>query len=284
MILVTGANGQLGSDVCAELDRTGTPHLGIDIDTLDLTDGAAVQRFFAAHPDIEAVIHCAAYTAVDKAEDDAVCCEKVNVQATKHLAEACGSEKKMLYISSDYVFGSNDPVWLETDSPKHPQGVYAKTKLAGEEAVGAICKKYFIVRTSWVFGEKNTNFIATMLRLAKTHDMLRVVNDQVGAPTYAKHLAVLLCEMIQTDRFGVFHATNEGLCSWAELARFVFEQANRQVTVIPVTTEEYAARAPRPLNSRLSKRSLDENGFSRLPKWEDAVREYLAGQDKKSEA
>lgn len=276
MILVTGANGQLGSDVCAELERTGTPHLGIDLEQLDLTDGAAVQRFFSAHAAIDAVIHCAAYTSVDRAEDDAERCERVNVSATRHLTEACGNRIKLLYVSSDYVFGSNEPVWLETDFPKHPQGVYAKTKLAGEEAVLTGCKKYFIVRTSWVFGEKNTNFIATMLRLAETHETLRVVCDQIGAPTYAKHLAALLCEMIQTDRFGIYHATNEGLCSWAELARFVFEQAKKTVTVIPVTTKEYGASAPRPLNSRLSKRSLDANGFSRLPRWEDAVKEYLA--------
>ena len=274
MILVTGAGGQLGSDVCATLKAQNRPYLGVDVDTLDLTDEAAVQAFFANHGDITAVIHCAAYTAVDKAEDDFETCTKVNVLGTTYLASCC-SDLPFLYISSDYIFGSGGTEPLETDDRAAPQGVYAKSKYAGELAVETLCKKFYIVRTSWVFGEKGTNFIATILRLADTHDTLRVVCDQVGAPTYSRHLAALLCEMIESGKYGVYHATNEGACSWFELAQYILKAEGKSVTVLPVTTEAYGAKAPRPHNSRLSKKSLDENGFSRLPPWQDAVNEYL---------
>ena len=274
MILVTGANGQLGSDVCAILKAQNRAHLGVDVDVLDLTDEAAVQAFFADHSDITAVIHCAAYTAVDKAEDDFETCTKVNVLGTTYLASCC-ADIPFLYISSDYIFGSNGTEPLETTNPAAPQGVYAKSKYAGELAVETLCKQFYIVRTSWVFGEKDTNFIATILRLADTHDTLRVVFDQVGAPTYSRHLAALLCEMIESGKYGVYHATNEGACSWFELAQYILKAEGKSVTVLPVTTEAYGAKAPRPHNSRLSKKSLDENGFSRLPPWQDAVNEYL---------
>ena len=274
MILVTGAGGQLGSDVCATLKAQNRPYLGIDVDTLDLTDEAAVQAFFASHTNITAVIHCAAYTAVDRAQDDFEICTKVNVLGTTYLASCC-SDIPFLYISSDYIFGSDGNLPLETTDPAAPQGVYAKSKFAGELAVEALCRKFYVVRTSWVFGEKDTNFIATILRLADTHDTLRVVCDQIGAPTYSHHLAALLCEMIESGKYGVYHATNEGACSWFELAQYILKAEEKSVTVLPVTTESYAAKAPRPHNSRLSKKSLDENGFSRLPPWQDAVNEYL---------
>ena len=276
MILVTGANGQVGSDVCARLQEQNRPFLGVDIDTLDLTNEAAVNAFFDAHEEITSVIHCAAYTAVDKAEDDYERCFAVNAYGTKHLAKACGSDIELLYISSDYIFGDDGVDPLETDDEANPQGIYAKSKFMGEAAVRTLCKKHYVVRTSWVFGEQDRNFIATILRLTDTHDTLRVVCDQVGAPTYSRDLAALLCEIIESGKYGVFHATNEGACSWFELAQFALRLAGKNVTVIPVTTEEYAAKAPRPKNSRLSKRSLDEAGFSRLPTWQDAVKAYLS--------
>ena len=275
MILVTGAKGQVGSDVCALLKAQNRPFLGIDADTLDLTDEAAVRAFFDAHKEIASVIHCAAYTAVDKAEDDSERCFAVNAYGTMYLAQCCGSEIELLYLSSDYIFGDDGVDPLETDTEPHPQGIYAKSKYMGEQAV-LLCKKHYVVRTSWVFGEQDRNFIATILRLADTHDTLRVVFDQVGAPTYSRHLAALLCSMIESGKYGVYHATNEGACSWFELAQFALQLAGKEVTVLPVTTESYGAKAPRPKNSRLSKRSLDEAGFSRLPTWQDAVKEYLS--------
>ena len=276
MILVTGANGQVGADVCARLQEQNRPFLGVDIDTLDLTDEDAVNAFFDAHGEITSVIHCAAYTAVDKAEDDYERCFAVNAYGTKHLAKRCGSDIELLYISSDYIFGDDGFDELETDDEPKPRGIYAKSKCMGEAAVRTLCKKHYVVRTSWVFGEQDRNFIATILRLADTHDTLRVVFDQFGAPTYSRHLASLLCEIIESGKYGVYHATNEGECSWFELAQFALSLAGKQVTVIPVTTESYGAKAPRPKNSRLSKRSLDEAGFSRLPTWQDAVKAYLS--------
>lgn len=276
MVLVTGAAGQLGGDVCNVLKRNGKAFIPTDADTLDITDETAVRAFFELN-NISAVIHCAAYTAVDKAEDEREKCFLVNETGSRNLA-LCAGEKdaKMLYVSTDYVFSGNGQSPFETDDPKGPLNVYGESKLQGEKAVLENCKKAFIVRTSWVFGEKNTNFIATMLRLSKTHGELNVVNDQVGSPTYSKHLANLLCKMIETEKFGVYHATNEGFCSWAQLARETFLIAKKSTKVNPVKSEEYKTRAKRPLNSRLSKASLDLAGFVRLPPWEEAVREYLS--------
>lgn len=276
MILVTGANGQLGGDVCEILKSKGLDFLATDADTLDLTDSAAVERFFSSN-NFSAVIHCAAYTAVDKAEENAIDCLKVNSQATETIAYLCGKKDiALIYISTDYVFSGKGEKPFETDDLKAPLSIYGKTKYLGEVAVKTFCKKFFIVRTSWVFGEKNTNFIHTMLKLSKTHESVRVVCDQIGSPTYSKHLAKLLCQMVQTQKYGIYHATNEGFCSWAQLAQDVFSKAKKETAVIAVSSEEYVTKAKRPLNSRLSKKSLDENGFERLPKWEDAVSEYLS--------
>ncbi len=275
MILVTGANGQLGSDVCDRLALLSLPYIGVDVDTLDLTDSAAVTAFFDMHTEIDSVIHCAAYTAVDRAEEEPERCFAVNRDATAHLASCCGDKIKLLYVSTDYVFGADGDAYSLPLDPKHPLNVYGASKSAGEDAVLHICKKHFIVRTSWVFGEQGRNFIATMLRLSETHDRLSVVCDQIGSPTYAKDLAVLLCDMIQTDRYGIYHATNENVCSWYDLAKTVFALTGKSVALQPVTTAQYAAKALRPLNSRLSKVCLDENGFSRLRPWQDAVRAYL---------
>lgn len=275
MIIVTGAKGQLGGDVCDLLTSQGVEHLGIDIADLDITNEKAVEDFFESTK-ADALIHCAAYVAVDKAEDEKEICFKVNEDGTRNLAKACKKHGiKMLYVSTDYVFsGEGDTPFLPEDE-KGPLGAYGLSKLKGEEAVKENLDRYFIVRTSWVFGEKNTNFIATMLRLAETRSELSVVADQVGSPTYAKDLAVLLCDMIKTDRYGTYHGTNEGFCSWYELAEKTFEVAGKDVKVNPVASEEYPTRAVRPKNSRLSKECLSENGFDRLPRWEDAVERYL---------
>lgn len=275
MILVTGSNGQLGSDVCRCLAEKKEEFVGIDVDTLDLTNEGKVRLFFSKNKP-SALIHCAAYTAVDKAEDERERCMSVNFKATETLAQCCKEyDCKMLYISTDYVFAGEGEKPFETGDKKSPMNVYGESKLLGEQAVLRLCEKYFIVRTSWVFGEKNTNFIYTMLNLSKTHDFVNVVSDQTGSPTYSKHLAQLICAMIQTEKYGVYHATNEGYCTWSELARLTFKLTKSNTAVIDVTSDEFSSKAKRPHNSRLSKRSLDKAGFSRLPKWEAAVEEYL---------
>lgn len=275
MIIVTGAKGQLGGDVCRELEKRGLPFEGIDVAELDITDEKAAADFFAQRK-ASALIHCAAYVAVDKAEDESEICFRVNEKGTEILAKECKKHGiKMLYVSTDYVFSGDGDTPFKPEDSKKPLGVYGMSKLRGEEAVRKHLDRYFIVRTSWVFGEKNTNFIATMLRLSETRSEISVVCDQIGSPTYANDLAVLLCDMIVSDKFGVYHGTNEGFCSWNELAEKTFEAADKKVTVKPVTSEEYPTRAVRPKNSRLSKECLTENGFNRLPPWEDAVERYL---------
>ena len=274
-ILVTGINGQLGYDVCRVLERRGIEHIGAARRDFDLTDAAAAERFVrACQPD--AVIHCSAWTAVDRAEDEPEAARAVNVRGTQALARLCRDVgARMLYLSTDYVFPGEGQRPYEPDDPTGPLNVYGLTKLQGEEALRETLEEHFIVRTSWVFGVNGSNFVKTMLRLAETHPTLRVVNDQVGSPTYTADLAELLCDMIVTERYGSYHATNEGFCSWAEFAGEIFRQAGKSVEVIPVSTEEYPTRARRPLNSRLSKDKLEQNGFRRLPDWQDALSRYL---------
>lgn len=275
MYIVSGAKGQLGSDVCDVLKTLNIPHKGIDVDELDITDKKAVEQFFKETP-ITCFIHCAAYTAVDKAESDRELCFAVNYKGTENIAKQCAKyDTKMLYISTDYVFGGMGEVPFEVNDEKAPLNVYGESKLLGENAVKEHCKKYFIIRTSWVFGEKNTNFIATMLRLAGTRDEISVVADQVGSPTYSKHLARLVCDVAQSEKYGIYHGTNEGFCSWYEFAKKVFEIKNINIRLNAVKTEQYPTPAKRPFNSRLSKKALDENGFNRLPSWEEATEEYL---------
>lgn len=275
MYIVSGAKGQLGSDVCALLKDKGILHIGVDVDCLDITDETAVADFFKKNK-ISCFIHCAAYTAVDKAESEKALCMAVNFAGTENIAKQCKRHgAKMLYISTDYVFGGSGEEPFETDSEKAPLNTYGESKLLGERAVAENCDRHFIIRTSWVFGEKNTNFIATMLRLGETRDEVSVVCDQTGSPTYSRHLARLVCDIAETEKYGTYHGTNEGFCSWAELAEKAFELSGKKVKVKHVTTDEYPTAAKRPKNSRLSKRSLDENGFDRLPRWETAVREYL---------
>lgn len=275
MIIVTGVKGQLGYDVVKELNRRNIPCRGIDIDDLDITDRKAVFAFMRAEKP-QAVIHCAAWTAVDKAEDEAEKCAAVNVGGTENIALACketGAE--MMYFSTDYVFPGDGSNAYEVDDKKAPQSVYGRTKLEGEYKVAENVDRHYIVRISWVFGVNGSNFIKTMLRLAENHTELNVVCDQVGSPTYTADLAPLVCDMISSGKYGVYHATNENYCSWAEFAAEIFRKSGKNVTVHPVPSSEYPAKAKRPLNSRLSKKSLDDAGFGRLPAWEDALDRYL---------
>ena len=274
-VLVTGVTGQLGHDCVLELEDRGIEVKGVSSRDFPLTDVEAMRRYMEAYkPSV--VIHCAAYTAVDRAEDDEERCMAVNAQGTAQLAHLCRDfHAKMVYISTDYVFPGDGTEPYEIDAPKGPQNVYGKSKLAGEEAVQQILKRFFIVRISWVFGINGRNFVRTMLRLGQTHKELTVVDDQIGSPTYTRDLAVLLADMIQTEHYGIYQATNEGFCSWAEFAAEIFRQAGMDVKVTPVPSSAYPTRAVRPHNSRLSKTSLTKAGFSLLPRWQDAIGRYL---------
>ena len=298
-VLVTGVGGQLGHDVMNELFKRGIEGVGSDISpvysgikdgsavvsmpyvSLDITDQQAVKSVISEiRPD--AVVHCAAWTAVDLAEDEENK-EKVyaiNAGGTKNIAEACrDTDCKMLYLSTDYVFdGQGTEPWQPDCKDYKPLNVYGQTKLEGELAVSSILEKYFIVRIAWVFGVNGKNFIKTMLNVGKNHDTVRVVNDQIGTPTYTYDLARLLVDMIETDRYGYYHATNEGgFISWYDFTCEIYRQAGYTTKVIPVSTVEYGlSKAARPFNSRLDKTKLTENGFNRLPDWKDALARYLA--------
>ena len=276
MILVTGITGQLGYDVVKELERRGEKVIGTTRKEINLmTEDGAKNFILEKKPD--AVIHCAAYTAVDKAESEAETALTVNGLGTRWIAVACREiGAKMLYISTDYVFGGDGRTPYEIDSEKSPINTYGRSKLLGEDAVAAIVEKHFIVRISWVFGKNGKNFVKTMLNLADKNKKLKIVDDQIGSPTYTADLAPLLCDMIKTDKYGFYHATNEGFCSWAEFAEEIFKQAGKKVEIEKIATADYPTPAKRPFNSRLSKKSLDDAGFKRLPSWESAVERYLA--------
>lgn len=274
-VLVTGVKGQLGYDVVNELKKRGHTAVGTDVEEMDITDAAKVRKVLTEeNPD--AVIHCAAYTAVDDAEDHVEVCRRINADGTENIAKVCHElDCKLLYVSTDYVFnGEGERPW-EPDDKREPLNVYGQTKCEGELAVEKYVEKFFIVRIAWVFGVNGKNFIKTMLRLGKDHDELTVVADQIGSPTYTYDLSRLLVDMIESDKYGRYHATNEGLCSWYEFAVEIFRQAGMDVYVRPVTSEEYPAKAKRPHNSRMDKSKLDENGFKRLPEWKDALARYL---------
>ena len=278
-ILVTGVKGQLGFDCVRELKTRGyTDILAIDKEELDITDECNVHNFIKSYkPDV--IMHNAAWTAVDKAEECPDLVKSINVNGTKYIAEAAEAVgAKLVYISTDYVFPGDGDEFYEIDDRPGPKSVYGKTKLDGEYAAKA-CSRLYIVRISWVFGINGNNFVKTMLKLGENHSELSIVNDQIGSPTYTYDLAKLLCDMIETDKYGVYHATNEGVCSWAEFATEIFKQSKMDVTVHPITTKEYFKNKPiqaiRPLNSRLSKKSLDDYGFNRLPQWKDALTRYL---------
>ena len=274
-VLVTGVKGQLGYDVVNELEKRGHEAIGVDIEEMDITDEVAVKNDITA-AGVDAVIHCAAYTAVDAAEDNEDVCRKVNVDGTENIAKVCKELNiKMIYISTDYVFdGEGERPW-EPDDKQNPQGVYGQTKYEGELAVMNNLDKYFIVRIAWVFGVNGKNFVKTMLSLAETRDSLTVVNDQIGSPTYTFDLARLLVDMVETDKYGIYHATNEGLCSWYDFAIEIFKQAKVAIEVTPVSSAQFKAKAKRPENSRMSKDKLEANGFKRLPTWQDALGRYL---------
>lgn len=273
-VLVTGVKGQLGHDVVNELEKRGHTAVGVDIQEMDITDSQAVRDVITrTAPD--AVVHCAAYTAVDAAEDNVELCRRVNALGTENVAAVCRDLNcKLMYISTDYVFNGQGTRPWEPDDEREPLNVYGQTKYEGELAVETL-EKYFIVRIAWVFGVNGKNFIKTMVNLGKTHDSLTVVNDQIGSPTYTYDLARLLVDMIETDKYGRYHATNEGLCTWYEFACEIFRQAGLNVKVTPVTSDQYPAKATRPMNSRMDKSKLAENGFQPLPAWQDALARYL---------
>lgn len=288
-VLVTGVKGQLGFDVVNELKRKNIEAVGVDIEEMDITDKFSVNKVIK-EVDPDAVIHCAAWTAVDAAEDEdkKEKVKLVNVYGTQHIADVCKElDIKMMYISTDYVFnGEGTTPWQPDCKDYAPQNVYGQTKLDGELAVSNTLDKFFIVRIAWVFGKNGNNFIKTMLKVGKTHNQLKVVADQIGTPTYTYDLAKLLASMIVTDKYGYYHATNEGgYISWWDFTKEIFKQATelgyeryseKNITVTPVTTEEYGvSKAKRPFNSRLDKTKLVANGFTPLPTWQDAVRRYL---------
>ena len=300
-VFVTGVGGQLGHDVMNELHKRGHEGIGSDIAPqysgaqdgsavtampyvpLDITDAAAVSRVLReVKPD--AVVHCAAWTAVDAAEDEEnqpkVCA--INAEGTANIAEVCKElDCKMVYISTDYVFnGQGETPWQPDCKDYAPLNFYGQTKLEGELAVSSRLEKYFIVRIAWVFGLNGKNFIKTMLKLGETHDTLRVVNDQIGTPTYTLDLSRLLVDMIETERYGYYHATNEGgYISWYDFARAIFKAADMNVNVLPVTTAEYGeSKAKRPFNSRLDKSKLTDSGFQPLPDWQDALERYMENE------
>ncbi len=276
MILVTGVNGQLGYDIVNVLKNRNIPHKGIDIQDLDITDEKAVFTYIAELKPT-AVIHCAAYTAVDKAEDDIDICTKVNVDGTKNIANACKEiNAKLMYISTDYVFPGDGEKEYEVDDVTGPKSIYGKTKLDGELVVKVLIHNYFIVRISWAFGIVGNNFINTMMRLGLEKESLNIIDDQIGSPTYTADLAPLLCDIIISEKYGTYHATNEGYCSWADFAELIMKEAKLNCRINRIPTIDYPTRAQRPLNSRMSKKSLDDAGFSRLPKWQDAVKRYIA--------
>lgn len=278
-VLVTGVKGQLGYDVVNELNKRGHTAVGVDIEEMDITDASSVERVLQ-NTKPEAVIHCAAWTAVDAAEDNEEKVRLVNAVGTENIAKECKKlNSEMLYISTDYVFdGKGDKPWQPDCKDYKPLNIYGQTKLEGELAVASTLEKFFIVRIAWVFGKNGKNFIKTMLNVGKTHAAVRVVNDQIGTPTYTLDLARLLADMIETDKYGYYHATNEGgFISWYDFAKEIFKQAGYATEVIPVTTAEYGlSKAARPFNSRLDKSKLTENGFKPLPEWQDALSRYLS--------
>lgn len=278
-VLVTGAKGQLGSDLLCELSKRNIESVGIDIDDLDITDADATKRVIENinnNAKIDAIIHCAAYTAVDAAEDNESLVTKINAEGTKNIAEVAKTlDVAMMYISTDYVFdGEGERPW-KPDDKRAPLNVYGMAKYKGELYVEELLKKYFIVRISWVFGLHGNNFIKTMIRLGKERGAVSVVNDQIGSPTYTPDLSRLLVDMIVSDKYGRYHATNEGLCSWYDFAVEIFKQAKLDVAVTPVSSDAFPVKAKRPHNSRMDKSKLTENGFELLPPWQDALRRYL---------
>lgn len=274
-VLVTGFNGQLGYDVVKELKSRQIECIGTDLQDFDITDREATLKYIKEYyPDV--IVHCAAYTAVDRAEDDEEACRRVNVDGSENLAIAARETgAKILYVSTDYVYAGDGDEPFEVTDPTAPKSVYGRTKLEGENAVKKHTDKYFIVRTSWVFGINGNNFVKTMLQLGAERDELNVVADQIGSPTYTPDLARLICDLIVTEKYGTYHGTNENFCSWAEFAAAIMVLGGRNAKINPIPSSQYPAKAKRPLNSRLSKACLDRAGIKHLPTWQDALGRYI---------
>ena len=275
-VLVTGVAGQLGHDVVARLESLGIPCKGVDMQDFDLTDGDAVLQAVRDYaPTV--IVHCAAYTNVDKAESEPQVCAAVNGMGTMNMVRAAlDVDAKMVFISTDYVFpGTGDQPW-EVDDPYGPKNVYGLSKVQGENAVRSMMTRFLILRTSWVFGKNGRNFVKTMLRLGSEREEVRVVCDQVGSPTYTQDLARVICDMINTETYGIYHVRNEGYISWAQFTEMIMKKAGLRCRVIPVSSDEYPTPARRPLNSRLAGHKLEEEGFRPMPSVEDALDRYLA--------
>lgn len=274
-ILVTGAAGQLGQDVVTEVEKRGYEAISADRTQLDITDEGSVRAFITdVKPD--AILHCAAYTNVDMAEEDKETAYNVNALGSEYLAKAASAiNSKLLYVSTDYVFDGTASEPYEVDHPTKPLGVYGETKLAGEELIKKHLERFFIVRTAWVYGIHGNNFVKTMLKLGSERDELGVVHDQVGSPTYTVDLAKFMVDLAETEKYGIYHASNEGVCSWYEFAVEIFRQAGITVKVNPLTTEQFPRPAKRPKYSVLSKKKIKDQGFSPLRDWKDALAAYL---------
>jgi dTDP-4-dehydrorhamnose reductase/dTDP-4-dehydrorhamnose 3,5-epimerase len=274
-VLVTGVKGQLGYDVVRRLNKLKIDNLGVDIDDFDITDKRESEKFILDYnPDV--IVHCAAYTAVDRAEDEKEKCYAVNVEGTRNIAEVCFKiDAKMIYISTDYVFNGKGEKPYTEEEKTDPVNYYGYTKEQGEKIVRDLLKKHFIVRTSWVYGINGTNFLKTIIKLAESREYVKVVNDQIGTPTYTSDLAELVCDMLQTNKYGTYHGVNEGYISWFDFTHEIFKEAGMDTKVKPISTSQYPTKAQRPLNSRLSNLKLEENGFNKLSDWKDALKRYL---------
>ena len=274
-ILITGANGQLGQDIVLEMDNRNLEYLATDKDDMNIVDKKSIEDIFKNN-EIKSVIHCAAYTAVDLAEENVDICRRINAEGTRNLAEICREYNiPLMYISTDYVFdGLGEKPW-EPEDHREPLNIYGQTKYEGELYVETLVEKYFIVRISWVFGDNGKNFVDTMINLGSKNKTLKVVSDQIGSPTYTKDLSVLLIDMINSEKYGKYHATNEGYCSWFDFAVEIFKQKKMDVEVIPVDSSAFPVKAKRPQNSRMNKSKLLLNGFNELPHWKNALERYL---------
>lgn len=279
-IVVTGKNGQLGNAVIKECLKRGHDVTGTDRAHMDITIPEQVRETLCRiQPDI--VIHCASYTDVEKAEDEKEVCTAVNVYGTENIADYCKEAAiKLIYVSTDYVFGGTGTHFLKTDEPYRPLNVYGWSKCRGEELVREKVDCHFIVRTSWLFGEDGSNFVDTMLKLSEARAEIKVVNDQTGSPTYTADLAKMLCDMAETVKYGTYHVTNEGTCTWYEFAEQIFQKIRKQTILLPVSSGEFQKKASRPKNSRLDKSKLTKAGFELLPDWKDALERYLKNKQR----
>ena len=275
MILVTGANGQLGYDVIQELKRRSIECKGVDIDALDVTDEIETKKYIIKLKPT-CVIHCAAYTMVDEAEKSEYKCNLINIVGTENVMKACiAINSKLMIISTDYIFDGEKIGCYEIDDVPNPISIYGKSKYVAEQIVSKNIEKFFIIRTSWLFGNNGKNFVRTILKISRERKKINVVDDQIGSPTYSYDLATRICDIIMSDKYGIYHVTNRGYCSWREFAEKIIEIANEECIVVGISSEEYNSLAVRPKNSKMSKKSLIDNGFDELPHWEDAVGRYI---------